>query len=96
MSVSPSESRKQERTANYLGETKFLTVAATPFEFSDRCDTRKPGPDFAPLECADRLILSSQLRLLAVRCERGIPLDIRSINNLLRAFRAVLSAELSA
>lgn len=49
------------------------------------------------VDSADRrLILAAQLRLLAVRSERGFSLDIRSIKNLLRAVRAVLSAELSA
>jgi hypothetical protein len=57
----------------------------------------QPRSTSGQVDSADRrLILAAQLRLLALRSERGFPLDIRSINNLFRAFRAVLFAELSA
>jgi len=49
------------------------------------------------VDSADRrLILTAQLRLLAARSERGCPIDARSIENLFRTLKAVLTAERSA
>jgi hypothetical protein len=40
-----------------------------------------------------RLIVAGQLRLLAMRVERGLPLDTRSLLNAVRACRQLLLAE---
>ena len=40
-----------------------------------------------------RIIFAGQARLLAARAEAGLPIDFRSLFNLVRAYRALVVAE---
>lgn len=82
------------------GEIKCNWAGIRPaVELSQNLDSRAYrkrnfGYDFAPVSLSDlRALFSGQARLLALRAERGLPIDKRSVWNLLRVSVVLLRGE---
>jgi hypothetical protein len=57
--------------------TRQLGLNQSPQNFS--------SPSRSPIEPSLRKVVAAQCRLLAARAEAGLPIDLRSVLNLLRA-----------
>jgi len=76
------------------GKISRFFLKASSLEDSSTSDGRKPERDFAPADL--RAIVAGQARLVAARAESGLPLDARSVANLIRALDAALVNEAAA